>query len=306
MISTQGLCTAFGSHTVLRDVSLSIRGGIYALLGPNGAGKTTLIRTLLGLVPAQRGRCTVAGMDVATHATAVRARCGALLESTGLYPGYSIARNLDYHGNLYGLHGRELRQRISAVSEQFGLVARMQQPCGELSRGWRKKVALARAMIHKPSILFLDEPSNGLDPASADELCQLLRNLREDSGVTILLTTHLLSEAETLCDAVGVLVQGRLTFSGEREQLLHRQEATLIIHCESPTEEHRVKDVASTTGFSLSCQKDGSVLCKLGPDQRPSDALSALLTAGLDVTEVQTQRSSLLEAYRSQLGETTT
>jgi ABC-2 type transport system ATP-binding protein len=194
-------------------------GIVFGLLGPNGAGKTTLIRLLLGLLEPTSGSARVLGLDVRTGSSAIRERTGALLEHTGLYERLSAADNLEFHARAHGLSRAARRDRIDELLRHFGLFDRRRDVTGRWSRGMKQKLAIARAMIHRPSLLFLDEPTNGLDPIAAGALRDDLRSLVSRERVTVFLTTHNLAEAEALCTTIAVLRSGRLIAMGTPQQL---------------------------------------------------------------------------------------
>lgn len=187
------------------DVSCEVaRGTILGLLGPNGSGKTTLFRLVAGLLPLQQGLITLEGRTVNEY----RNRLGIVFQSASLDKKLSVQENLRHQGHLYGLSGRELHARIAEVSETFHLTSQAKETVENLSGGWQRRVEIAKALLHHPSLLLLDEPSTGLDPAARREWWQTLRTLQAEQKVTILLTTHLMDEAEQ-CDRVLLLDQGR-------------------------------------------------------------------------------------------------
>ena len=203
-ISVDHLTKRFGDRFAFDDVSFEIEyGEVFGFLGPNGAGKTTTVRTLGTLLAPTSGTATVAGLDLAPHnGVEIRRRIAIMPESPGLYQRLSVRENLDCFAGLYGID--DPRARIASALSAVGLTDRVDDRCGELSKGLRQRVALARALLSQPEILFLDEPTSGLDPVAAREVHDLIGHLREQ-GVTIFLTTHRLEEAEKLCDRVAIL-----------------------------------------------------------------------------------------------------
>ncbi len=204
----------FREHTrteALRGVDLTVRSGsIYGLLGPNGAGKTTLVKILSTLLLPTSGTARVLGHDVVEDSDWLRPRIGLVLGGErGLYNRVSARDNLRYFADLYGLPGAEREERITAVLERVDLVSAADRRVEEFSRGMKQKLHIARGILHRPQVLFLDEPTIGLDPKSARETRKLVRSLVSD-GVTILLTTHYMFEAEELCPEIAVLSKGRI------------------------------------------------------------------------------------------------
>lgn len=214
-ISISNLTRRFGSRTALQDINLDIPcGEIFGYLGSNGAGKTTTIRILLGLLSATSGSVRVLGLDPHTQGVEVRARSGALLEHTGLYERLSAFENLDFYGRIWRLPAPVRTRRIQELLESIDLWDRKNEIIREWSRGMKQKLAVARALIHQPELVFLDEPSSGLDPLAAVALRDDLHKLVMQHKVTVFLTTHNLAEAEKLCSQVAVLHQGQLLASG--------------------------------------------------------------------------------------------
>jgi ABC-2 type transport system ATP-binding protein len=205
----------FGTVQALRDASFRVEeNSIFGFLGPNGSGKTTTIRLLLGLIAPDSGTTEVLGFPSATQGDQVRERCGALLEHDGLYERMTAIDNLDLVGRIWQMDSSERRHRSEELLGRLGLWERRDDIVRDWSRGMKRKLAVARAIYHRPQLVFLDEPSSGLDPVAAAELVEQIRELAETDGVTVFLTTHILSEAEKLCDRIGVLDHGRLVAWG--------------------------------------------------------------------------------------------
>ena len=200
----------YGEKTALTDLSFSIqRGEIFALLGPNGGGKTTLFKLLSTLMPLQSGSIRIFGDDLRSSTIALRRRFGVVFQHPSVDGKLTVAENLATHGHLYGMSGRRLADRRAAMLTRLGLESRANDLVETLSGGLQRRVELAKALLHQPDLLILDEPSTGVDPAARREFMNYLAQLREQDGVTIVLTTHYLEEAER-CDRLGVLHQGRL------------------------------------------------------------------------------------------------
>ncbi len=219
IIETQNLTKEFGSLRAVDSLNLRIREGeILVLLGPNGAGKTTSVRLLASILKPTSGRATIAGHDIVEEAKIIRLMVGFLTEFPGLYLRMSLGDYLDFFGELYGISKAERRRRIDELMERFGVLGMRGKRLAEFSKGMRQRVALVRALIHAPQILFLDEPTSAMDPHSAKMVRDYIRGLRS-SRHTILLCTHNLAEAESLADRIAIISQGRITALGTPGEL---------------------------------------------------------------------------------------
>lgn len=209
-VSVESLSHRYGPRLALDNVTFEVRAAsIFALLGPNGSGKSTLFKVLTTLVTPSSGTARVAGADVVRERRCVRERIGVVFQKPSLDDRLTVRENLRHQGHLYGLSGAALTERCAAVLDRFGLAARAGDRVASLSGGLQRRVELAKALLHRPRVLILDEPSTGLDPGARGVLREQLHELRDKDGVTCLLTTHLMDEADA-CDRIGVLDQGRL------------------------------------------------------------------------------------------------
>jgi ABC-2 type transport system ATP-binding protein len=219
----------YGDRTALADVSLTIpRGEIFGLLGPNGGGKTTLFKILSTLMAATEGAVSVLEHDLGREAHHIRRHLGVVFQHPSLDPKLTGTENLRAHGLLYGLRGPALTARADALLARLGLADRMRDRVETLSGGLQRRVELAKALVHQPDLLLLDEPSTGLDPRARRDFTEYLRRLRDQEGVTVILTTHILDEAER-CDRVGVLERGRLVAVGSPGELKARVGGDVVV-----------------------------------------------------------------------------
>lgn len=218
-IRVSGLSHFYGERQALCNVDLEIaEGEIFAFLGPNGGGKTTLFRTLSTLISCQQGEVSILGFDLRRQATDIRRRIGVVFQAPSLDKKLTVAENIRHQAALYGVRGTQLRDRQQTMMQQLGIADRANERTESLSGGLRRRVELAKGMIHQPRLLLLDEPSTGLDPGARADLWKYLERLRDDAGVTIVLTTHLLDEAER-ADRIAILDQGSIVALDQPDRL---------------------------------------------------------------------------------------
>jgi ABC-2 type transport system ATP-binding protein len=217
-ISASGLTKNFGDFTAVNSVNFEVQHGeIFGFLGPNGSGKTTTIRMMLGLLQATKGKVNVLGMDVSQDSAKIRPKVGYMSQRFSLYNDLTVIQNLNFYGAAYGLRGSILRERIKEALFNAGLEGREKAKTKDLSGGWRQRLALGAAIIHKPEILFLDEPTAGVDPISRRAFWDLLY-LLVDEGITVFVTTHYMDEAEH-CHRLAFIQRGKIIANGSPAQI---------------------------------------------------------------------------------------
>jgi sodium transport system ATP-binding protein len=228
VIAFENLRKTYGKIVAVDSVSfVAPDGTVTGLLGPNGAGKTTALRVITGLVRPDAGSASVDGRDVQRNPIAVRARLGVLPEAAGLYDHLTVREHLEYSGALHGLTGRDLASRVERLVDQLGLTPLAGRRAGELSLGQRRRVALARALVHDPPNVVLDEPTNGLDVLSAREVRREVRRLA-DAGCAVLLSSHVMPEVSAVCDRIVILSRGLVVACGTPAEILARTGASQL------------------------------------------------------------------------------
>jgi ABC-2 type transport system ATP-binding protein len=276
-------------------------GEVFGFLGPNGAGKTTTVRTLGTLIAPSEGSATIAGIPLAPeNGEEIRRRIAIMPETPGVYPRLSVAENLECFADLYEV--RDAPGRIERSLRAVNLADRARDPCGTLSKGLRQRVALARALLSDPEVLFLDEPTAGLDPVAARDVHDLIASLGR-GGVTIFLTTHRLEEAERLCDRVAIL-NTTLRTIGRPDELRERLFArALTVRTLRPLEApDRVLDGLPAVE-SWRADGDGYVVSVSDPEVAAPEIVRALVAAGADVLSIGEARHSLEDAYLALIDE---
>jgi len=234
-VEVDRLSKEFDGFTAVDGVSFAVaEGDIFGFLGPNGAGKTTTIRMLLGLLRPTSGSATVLGYDIEGQSAEIRKRMGYMSQRFSLYDDLRVVENLDFYGRTYGVKGRELAERKRFVLEMAGLLGRERELTRNLSGGWKQRLALGAAILHRPRVLFLDEPTAGVDPVSRREFWYLLYSLAEE-GTTIFVTTHYMDEAEH-CHRLAFIHRGQIVADGTPEEIKQQQMQgeVLEIDCDEP------------------------------------------------------------------------
>jgi ABC-2 type transport system ATP-binding protein len=286
-IRTRGLRKRYRDVLAVDALELDVRRGeIYGFLGRNGAGKTTTIRMLLGLVRPTAGEAVVLGTRIDPGAVAVFGRVGHLVEAAAAYPNLTVEENLEMQRRLTGA----TRSAVSDALERLGLTGQAGRRAGTLSLGNRQRLSLARALLHRPDLLILDEPANGLDPAGIIEIRELLRHLAGDDGVTVFMSSHILAEVAHLADRIGIIHEGRLLEELDREALQAASRAVLEVEVDDP--DHAAALLADRLGIASIERTDG-VLRIAGGGERAPDVARAIVEAGLELRRLDPVREDL-------------
>ena len=262
-LEVENLSYAYQTRRALDGVSFRVsRGEIFGLLGPNGSGKTTLFRILSTLMPVTSGSVRILGRDLTTEVKVVRSLLGVVFQHPALDGKLTVFENLRHHGHLYGLAGKTLRDRISELLERFGIADRATERVELLSGGLQRRVEIAKAILHSPRVLLLDEPTSGLDVAACRQLYDYLRVLADAENILVLLTTHLMDDAEA-CDTVGILEAGRLVALGEPDRLKAQVGGDVIliecidneVLCTEIAEKFGVSPVLTDNQLRVECER---------------------------------------------------
>jgi len=288
----------FGALRAVDELSLEVPAGeIFGFLGPNGAGKTTTIHLLLGLLEPTSGRAEVLGYDTSRQAEQVRAECGALLEHDGLYEQLTAEDNLEFYGRVWRLPASEGQARIRELLGHIGLWERRKERVGTWSKGMRQKLALARALLHRPRLLILDEPTAGLDVPSAAAVREDLASLAAREGVTVFLTTHNMAEAERLCRQVAVIRKGRLAALGRPEDLRARGGASRAQVVGRGLDERVLGLLRESPEVAAAELRDGHLEIELRSGADLAPLVSLIVGAGAAVEEVRRETASLEDVF---------
>ena len=303
VIRTDQLTKTFDGGTVAVDeLTLEVNAGeVLGLLGHNGAGKTTTVRLLNGVLAPTGGTAHVLGLDPLTDGPQLRSQTGVLTETPSLDEALTARDNLTIYAGLYGLPGTEIPARVRSLLETFELTDRADEKVGGYSRGMRQRLALARTLIHNPKLLFLDEPTAGLDPAITRDVHTLIRELSHEDERTILLCTHNLDEAQRLCDRVAILEHGKLVALGAPSELARDlwQGVNVVIELDRPPEALEIDPKALPSGagaFSWN-DKTREATIRLPDRQSIPDLVRGLVTAGARITRVVPQDPTLTDIY---------
>lgn len=306
VIITSDLARHFGDVVAVDRLSLEVyRGEVFGFLGHNGAGKTTAIRLLNGVLDPSDGAAMVLGMDPSEDGPVLRRQTGVLTETPSLDERLTGRENLEIYAELYEVPRAGLTQRVAELLDAFELAHRADEKVGGYSRGMKQRLALARALLHKPQLLFLDEPTAGLDPVASRRVHQLICRLSREEKRTVFLCTHNLVEAQNLCDRVGVLEHGRLVAIGTPAELAEKLGRSLRLEIEVALQDQAVVlDILQRArGIGTPTKEDG-VISVAGADREAiPDLVASLVAAGVRIYRVMPQEPSLEDVYFALHGE---
>jgi len=297
-IRIENLTRDFKTVRAVDGLSLEVPSGIiFGFLGPNGAGKTTTINLLLGLLEPTSGRAEVLGFDTRTQANEVRTRTGALLEHSGIYEQLTAEDNLEFYGRVWRMAATERQARIQELLTHMGLWERRKERAGTWSKGMKQKLALARAMLHRPPLVLLDEPTAGLDVVSAVAVREDLESLTAREGVTVFLTTHNMTEAEKLCSRVAVIREGKLVALGHPDQLRARAGGPRVEIVGRGFSENVLNLLRGRPEVVAAGLENQHLAIDLREEADTAPLVSLLVGAGVQVEEVRRGKASLEEVF---------
>ena len=297
MIEVQSLTKKFKGRTVLNEISFQVKEGeIFGYLGPNGAGKTTTMRIILGLLKPTAGEALVWGQNLGEN-EGLRRRIGVLLEHDGLYERISAYENLDYYAQLYGVSNRV--EKIENLLEFTGLSDRKDDKVGKFSKGMKRKLALARAIIHDPDVLFLDEPSAGLDPEAQKMVRDLILRLSGEERMTVFLNSHDLDEVQRICSKIAILQRGEIKAYDTVDNLRGRYtKPTVEIALSDGREVEKALNLLNSLNYVSECKRhNAGITVTLTESEMSSTLLSFLVEHGLKVEEIKRVSKSLEDIY---------
>lgn len=304
IIRTAGLTKAYGEILALDDLTIDVPRAAVGFLGANGAGKSTLIGLLLGLRQPTTGSMSVLGHDVATEATAVRARVGYMPEADCLPRDVTAAEFVGHMASMSGLPPRAARLRAAETLYHCGLEEERYRPIGGFSTGMKQRVKLAQALVHDPDLIFLDEPTNGLDPSGREQMLELIRRIYRELGVTITLSSHVLEDVEQTCDYVVILAGGRLLASGRLSDLLAGR-GDIMVELDGP-EQAQADFVARLTTAGVAVRQREAALAIPGEDEAVYDLIrDTAIDAGVALRSLRAESLSLEEVYLDRVGAAT-
>jgi ABC-2 type transport system ATP-binding protein len=298
-VEVDHLTKRFGDFTAVNEVSFHIqRGEIFGFLGPNGAGKTTTIRMLLGLLRPTAGQATVLGYDVVRQPEEIRRRIGYMSQRFSLYQDLTVGENLDFYGRTYGVRGARLRERKQFAIQMAGLKGRERELTRNLSGGWKQRLALGAAILHEPEMLFLDEPTAGVDPISRRAFWELLYDLAED-GTTILVTTHYMDEAEH-CQDLAFIYRGRIIAQGSPERIKQTQMRGEVLEVDCSAPDRAIQVLREMEGFEEVALYGALVhIVAQNVGERQQAVRRALDAAGISVRTMDVIAPSLEDVFIS-------
>ena len=300
VVDLQGVSIVYGRQPALRDVSAEFPAGAVGLLGPNGAGKSTLLKALLGFIAPTQGRMRVLGLDVTTSALEIRSRIGYMPESDAHIPGMSAVQFVAYCGQLAGLPDADAMQRAHEVLYYVGLGEARYRNLETYSTGMKQRIKLAQALVHDPDLLFLDEPTNGMDPKGRDEMLALIRDLAHNKGVNLIVSSHLLPDIEFTCDHVVVMDKGVVAAHGTLDAVRGPQVQVFELRVKDDSE--RMVALLRTAGYDCHDTDDDVMRVFVHGDTGATPIFALAAAHGLQVRHLRQSVPTLEDAFARVVG----
>jgi ABC-2 type transport system ATP-binding protein len=303
-IQLSALSKQFGDVSAVDQLSLEVPSGtLFGFLGPNGAGKTTTIRMLLGLISPCSGTGKVMGYDIRTEADQIRARTGALLEHTVIYERMSAIDNLEFYGRIFRIPPADRLQRIKGLLQEMGLWDRRHDLAGSWSRGMKQRLALARVLLHKPKLVFLDEPTAGLDIVSAAKIREKLSRLVEKDQLTVFLTTHNMAEVEQICSQVSLIKEGKLIAQGSPDQLRSMRDSHRFLIKGKGLSDAIVSRLSHRPEIQFVQRINHGLELDIRDREKKSDLVTWLVGEGVHIEEIRQDQEKLEDVFITLLEE---
>jgi ABC-2 type transport system ATP-binding protein len=301
VVRLEGVTVAYGRNQALRDVTASFGRGAVGLLGPNGAGKSTMIKSLLGFIVPDAGRLTVLGLDVAEAPLEIRARIGYMPENDAHIPGMNAVSFVAYCGELAGLGAVDAMQRAHEVLYYVGLGEARYRNVETYSTGMKQRIKLAQALVHDPDLLFLDEPTNGMDPKGRDEMLALIRDLGHNKNVNLILSSHLLPDVEFTCDRVVVMDKGRVVAEGPIEELKGPSGRVYEVRAKGSTD--RLVEALKAAGMDCHATDEDMMRVFVPEGFTSRDLFRVAAGEGIQLRHVRPSVPTLEDAFARAVGE---
>lgn len=301
MLSVNNVRKSFGKTEVVKGVTFSVeKGEAFGLLGPNGAGKSTIISMICGLLPYNEGEITVGGFSVKDHPLEIKRKIGVVPQDIALYPTMSALDNLLFWGKMYGLTGRDVRKRSDEVLDLVGLSDRSKDKIETFSGGMKRRINIGAALMHKPELLIMDEPTVGIDPQSRNHILETVKELNKE-GMTIIYTSHYMEEVEFLCKRIGIIDHGEVIAVGTKEDLCNRLSGGTIVKMEVNDFKHSLIDELTTLSITENVigheeEKSFEIFVSSGT-QALGEIVTAAVKSDVKVSSIQVQEPNLESVF---------
>ena len=293
-LSIKNITKIYGKKTAADHVSFDIhRGEIFGFLGPNGAGKTTVIKSILGFIFPDEGEVVINGYNTKTHYEKAMASVGGIVENPEMYTNLSARQNIEMYARL---HGNIPKSRIDEVISDVGLSARSKEAIKKYSLGMKQRIGLAQAMVHKPNLLILDEPTNGLDPTGIHQLRDILKKYAHEDGAAVMVSSHILSEMQLLCDRVGIINNGKLISVCSMEELSRQMNPTTQYSIKVSDAAKAAELLSDNEAVSKAETNEDMITAEIS-EENIASIVRLLVTSGVDISEVRKIESSLEDIF---------